>query len=261
MIYQSIGAILLIAVLCAGRPKLSRPKLYGSAIPQKDLDPSHPSTQKKIVLMHNFFRSRVDPPASDMLEMSWHDGAADDAQRWAESCQLLLHDNTTGRWVEDFGSCGQNIFVANVQVPWFFAVKVWFLEHLNFTYGEDANDPDVVGHYTQMVWFSTHRLGCGFHYCGPDVAKRPYYSYVCNYCPIGNHPDRFDRPYTKGEPCSACPGHCKYNKLCTNGCPHADFWMNCAELNSTWHNWLCEDDRLERHQACKATCDCDGLIR
>uniref|UniRef100_A0A482Z676 U41-Theraphotoxin-Ct1b_1 n=1 Tax=Coremiocnemis tropix TaxID=1904443 RepID=A0A482Z676_CORTR len=252
---------LLVATLCYAAPRLPRPKIYGNAIPYKDLDTSNEGTKKKIVLMHNFFRSRVQPPANDMLAMSWHDGAAEDAQRWAQSCQLLLHDNTTGRWTQDFGTCGQNIFVANVQVPWFFAAKIWFLEKDNFTYGKNLNDPDVVGHYTQMVWYSTHKVGCGFHYCGPDVVKIPYYSYVCNYCPIGNHPDRFDRPYTKGKPCSACPGQCKFKKLCTNTCPHADTWINCRELNETWHDWLCGNEQNEGHQACRATCACEGAIR
>uniref|UniRef100_A0A482Z7Q2 U41-Theraphotoxin-Ct1e_1 n=1 Tax=Coremiocnemis tropix TaxID=1904443 RepID=A0A482Z7Q2_CORTR len=117
---------LLVATLCYAAPRLPRPKIYGNAIPYKDLDTSNEGTKKKIVLMHNFFRSRVQPPANDMLAMSWHDGAAEDAQRWAQSCQLLLHDNTTGRWTQDFGTCGQNIFVANVQVPGFLQPKYGF---------------------------------------------------------------------------------------------------------------------------------------
>lgn len=51
-------------------------------------------------------------------EQTWHAEAARDAQRWADQCQFLIHDNVTGRWVDDFGSCGQNIFVSTHQVPW-----------------------------------------------------------------------------------------------------------------------------------------------
>ncbi|XP_067122193.1 cysteine-rich venom protein LEI1-like [Centruroides vittatus] len=239
---------------------LPRPKLYGNAIPDRDVDPNYSSTRKKIVLYHNFFRARVNPPASNMLQVSWHDGATEDAERWAQACQVLLHDNITGRWVDDYGSCGQNIFIANVRVSWFFAIKVWFLEHLNFTYNGSNNIPSVVGHYTQMVWYNSHRIGCSYYYCGPNVTAKPYHSYICNYCPIGNYPDRFSRPYDTGEPCSKCPGQCKYNKLCTNGCDYGDFWANCGELNSTWHNWLCDDENQERSQACRATCRCNGKI-
>ncbi|KAG8183821.1 hypothetical protein JTE90_025705 [Oedothorax gibbosus] len=257
-----IGAIILVSYIFFGSSKLSRPKLYGNAIPYDQLDPTTNGTKRKILLAHNYFRSIVDPPAADMLELSWHEEAASDAQRWSEACQLLLHDNVTGRWTDDFGSCGQNIFVANVQVPWFFAIKVWFMERQNFTYGEDLNNANVVGHYTQMVWYSTHKVGCGFNYCPVNnITKFPYFSYVCNYCPIGNYPERFDRPYTNGTACSECEGYCKFNKLCTNGCPYADFWTNCDVFNSTHHSWLCDDENTERFQSCRSTCRCNGKIR
>lgn len=38
-------------------------------MPVKLLNPAHHSTQKKIVMYHNYFRSRVHPPAADMLAM------------------------------------------------------------------------------------------------------------------------------------------------------------------------------------------------
>jgi len=49
---------------------------------------------------------------------SWSDEAASDARRWSRRCLALTHDNTTGRWVDGFGSCGQNIFIATHKVPW-----------------------------------------------------------------------------------------------------------------------------------------------
>jgi len=231
--------------------KRPMPKKYGKAVPRRELETGFANTRKKIELYHNYFRAQVDPPAKDMLEMKWHKAAADDAQRWAEACELLVHDNITGRWVDNYGSCGQNIFVANVQVPWFFAIKTWFLEKNNFTY-EGENDLGVVGHYTQLVWYSSHELGCGFHYCA-DSKPKPYYNYVCNYCPIGNFPDRIAKPYEKGAPCSGCEDSCKFKKLCTNACSYADLWMNCKELNATWHDWLCKG---ENEASCLATCRC-----
>lgn len=29
-----------------------------------------------------------------------------------------MHDSPQGRWVNGFGSCGQNIFIATQKVPW-----------------------------------------------------------------------------------------------------------------------------------------------
>ncbi|GBM15195.1 Cysteine-rich secretory protein 2 [Araneus ventricosus] len=248
-------------ILAAVNAALPRPKLYGKAIAHRDLDTRYANTKKKIVLIHNFYRARVNPPAKNMLEMSWHKGAQEAAQKWAGACQFLVHDKPISRWVEDYGSCGQNIFVSNVEVDWMFVAKAWFMENQNFTYGSTKNNATFVGHYTQMVWYNSHRVGCGFKYCSKDVVSKPYFNYVCNYCPIGNHPKRLGRPYSAGKPCEKCPGHCKYKKLCTNNCPYSDLWVNCVDLNSTWHSWLCNDTENAKHKACQATCKCPNAIR
>lgn len=160
-----------------------RPKIFGNKLRLKSLEPGKYRIQKKLVQFHNFFRSKVKPEAANMLAMSWSSAAAVDAQRWADACQLLVHDSAEGREVEEYGSCGQNIFVSTHQVPWFFAVKTWWLEKDNFTYGGNNNDLHVIGHYTQMVWHATHEVGCGLAYCA-HAYPRPFYNYVCNYCPM-----------------------------------------------------------------------------
>lgn len=48
---------------------LFRPLIHGGKLSHKVLQPSHRPVQKKIVVYHNFFRSKVQPPASDMLSM------------------------------------------------------------------------------------------------------------------------------------------------------------------------------------------------
>ncbi|XP_045621088.1 cysteine-rich secretory protein 2 isoform X2 [Procambarus clarkii] len=239
-----------------------RPRLFGTKLHLRSLEPAKHSIQRKLVQFHNFFRSKVKPPASNMLAMSWSAAAALGAQRWADACQLLVHDNATGRTVHEFGACGQNIFVATHQVPWFFAVKTWWLEKDNFTYGGRKNDLEVVGHYTQMVWHSSHQVGCGLAFCALATPK-PFYNYVCNYCPIGNYLQSLPRPYAQGTPCSGCPGHCKGKRLCTNSCPYGDLWINCKELQLAFPAWLCNTrskEGLERLRHCRATCKCKGKI-
>lgn len=239
-----------------------RPRLFGKRLQLRSLEPARQHIKKRLVQFHNFFRSKVKPPASNMLAMSWSAAAAVDAQRWADSCQLLVHDNDTGRTVQEFGTCGQNIFVATHQVPWFFAVKTWWLEKDNFTYGGSKNDLFVVGHYTQMVWHASHQMGCGLAHCA-HAKPKPFYNYVCNYCPIGNYLQRLARPYDKGPPCSSCPSHCKAKRLCTNSCPYGDLWINCKELDLAFHTWLCHTktkEGLERLRHCRATCLCKGKI-
>ncbi|PSN56229.1 hypothetical protein C0J52_00391 [Blattella germanica] len=96
-----------------------KPRVFGDKIPRRALVTRIRRVQKNIVLYHNFFRTRVTPPAADMLSMTWNKDAARAAQNWAEQCMLLTHDNVTGRWVDNYGSCGQNIFISTHQVPWF----------------------------------------------------------------------------------------------------------------------------------------------
>ncbi|GLV37876.1 uncharacterized protein CBL_06422 [Carabus blaptoides fortunei] len=241
-----------------------KPRVLGDEIPNGALMPHNHQVKRKIVLYHNFFRGRVVPPASNMLKMSWHAGAAKAAQRWADECLLLVHDNITGRYDDSYGQCGQNIFIASHQVPWFFAIKTWYLEKDNFTYGSTKNDLGVIGHYTQMVWASTHEIGCGFAKCHRRFpSKKFYYNYVCNYCPIGNKPGHVGKPYKRGKRCANCRKSCNAKKLCTNSCPVADRWANCHELYSIWPEWLCDtrtDKGRERQSNCKATCQCRGKI-
>ncbi|CAL4137216.1 unnamed protein product, partial [Meganyctiphanes norvegica] len=208
--------ILMILSLMAGEMRAwrtdRRPRLFGSKLKLRSLEPGKYRIQKRLVQYHNFFRSKVKPEAANMLALHWSKEAAEDAQRWADACQLLIHDSTHGREVEAYGPCGQNIFVATHQVPWFFAVKTWWLEKDNFTYG-GKNDLFVIGHYTQMVWHSTHEVGCGLAYC--PGAVRPFYNYVCNYCPMGDILEAITRSFYVGFEKTSCPkgpANCKNKK-------------------------------------------------
>ncbi|KFB39125.1 AGAP009085-PA-like protein [Anopheles sinensis] len=177
-----------------------------------------------------------DPRLPIGLRQKWHHGAARSAQKWANQCRLLTHDSPKGRWIDSYGACGQNIFVSTHRVPWVFALRTWFLERQNFTYGSSRNDLTTIGHYTQMVWAATHKVGCGLTKCPRGGPRgKPFYNYVCNYCPI----------------------------LCTNSCNTADLWANCRDLFRTWPGWLCNTatpEGLERQRNCAATCTCHGKI-
>lgn len=63
-------------------------------------------------------------------------------------------------------------------------LRSWYVEHQNFTYGSPHNDPTLVGHYTQMVWAATHKVGCAVTKCARGGPRgKPFYNYVCDYCP------------------------------------------------------------------------------
>ncbi|CAH0557855.1 unnamed protein product [Brassicogethes aeneus] len=241
-----------------------RPQVMGDLIPFRSLSTHRKRIQDKIVLYHNFFRTQVSPPAANMLRMKWHKGAAKAAQKWADECMMLNHDNTTGRFIKEYGSCGQNIFIASHKVPWLFAIKTWWLEKDLFTFGT-KNNLTLVGHYTQMVWAATHEVGCGVTKCNHfgNFTGKVYYNYVCNYCPIGNRPKRVGKPYRRGKPCNSCKKHCHHGKLCKNVCAYADQWANCRQLYKYSPGWLCYTDTAEgrdRARNCSAACFCKRKI-
>jgi hypothetical protein len=60
----------------------------------------------------------------------------------------------------------------------------------------------VTGHYSQMIWADTNRVGCGFT-SYRDNGTLETNLYVCNYGPAGNF---IGLPsYKVGRPCSQCP--------------------------------------------------------
>ena len=68
----------------------------------------------------------------------------------------------------------------------------------------------MIGHYSQLVWAETNRIGCGMaRYTGGSYGNNQLY--VCNYAPGGNY---LNQPvYKVGSPASACPT----NTVATDG--------------------------------------------
>ncbi|XP_037375752.1 cysteine-rich secretory protein 2-like [Talpa occidentalis] len=211
---------------------------------------SQKKIQKEIVNKHNELRKSVAPPASNMLKMEWNKEAAKNAQKWANKC-TLQHSNPEERKTNT--KCGENLYMSSDPAPWSDAIQSWYDESNNFIYGKGPKSSDaVVGHYTQLVWYSSYRVGCGVAYC-PNQADLKYF-YVCQYCPAGNILSKKNTPYQEGAPCSSCPDNCD-DGLCTNNCEYEDLLSNCNSLKTTAG---CEHDLLK--EKCKATCLCENKI-
>ncbi|KAF6204145.1 hypothetical protein GE061_002485 [Apolygus lucorum] len=184
----------------------------------------HSEEQRKgIVEHHNQLRNYVasggvatQPSAQNMREMRWDDELAQLAQKWADGC-LFEHDpkktNRKGAFI------GQNLalFTTNVKAkldaPDFTnMVQGWFNEVYQFGYNGTFNYNS--GHYSQMIWGSTFKIGCGY---SGYYQKNLYHNYlVCNYYPAGN--TRGSLPYEFGR--RDCEEHelfssWRYNNLCT----------------------------------------------
>ncbi|XP_029452752.1 cysteine-rich venom protein-like [Rhinatrema bivittatum] len=225
-------------------------KGYAKTITLASLSTQNANVQQEIVDLHNKLRRNVMPPASNMLIMVWCDEAAEIAQQWANTCSIQ-HSTTDMRTLNG-KICGENLFMANFPDSWTDCIQTWYDEVQYFEYGTGETEPYVmVYHYTQVVWYKSHRIGCAISYCPNRVYK---YFYVCHYCPAGNIENLINMPYRSGEPCGDCPNACDEG-LCTNPCPYDDLAINCEKFNQ-----YC-DSYVDVWDTCPATCLCTTEIK
>ncbi|XP_054843738.1 glioma pathogenesis-related protein 1-like [Eublepharis macularius] len=170
---------------------------------------------KWVVDAHNKYRSEVRPSASNMLYMSWDIALARTARAWANKC-IFEHSPYTGSHPDPkFRPIGENLWISNaVRRPFKAegAIKAWNSEVRSYNF-QNNKCTRVCGHYTQVVWDVSYKVGCAIVFCYRFGTTRNIENFVCNYGPGGNYPRR---PYRKGRPCSECPkGDTCVNKLCS----------------------------------------------
>ncbi|NXI98449.1 CRVP protein, partial [Psophia crepitans] len=213
------------------------------------LSTSKADQQKLIVDTHNTLRRGVKPTASNMMKMEWCPAAAENAKKWANNC-TLNHSPADMRRTNVY--CGENLFMSSAPFPWPYAIQNWYNEEKNFKYGTGAQPQGaVIGHYTQVVWYNSYKIGCAVAFCPNSNYK---YFYVCQYCPAGNHEMQIATPYKRGPKCADCPGHCDRG-LCTNPCQFQDDFGNCRNLKTLFS---CNHSLVKRK--CPATCRCTKQI-
>nr|VFJ46850.1 MAG: pathogenesis-related protein 1 [Candidatus Kentron sp. FW] len=68
-------------------------------------------------------------------------------------------------------------------------VTSWESENTDYDYASNRCSPGkVCGHYTQVVWANSTKIGCGYRICDNKAQV-----WVCQYDPVGNYVDR--KPY------------------------------------------------------------------
>nr|KAF6362700.1 cysteine rich secretory protein 1 [Pipistrellus kuhlii] len=211
------------------------------------------SVQNEIVDLHNTFRREVDPPASNMLKMSWEEEAAKNARELSKYCEVGQSNALKRRITNTF--CGENTYLTSSLISWTDVIQIWYNESYYFQYGDwpKTDEKKSVYHYTQMVWASSYLIGCDVSPCCQRLS--PQYLYVCHYCHEGNEPDLMDKPYEQGVTCGDCPHDCE-NKLCTNPCIYYDEYTNC-HIQKVVPGCKVLSVRLQ----CKATCTCTTEIK
>ncbi|EGT59294.1 CBN-VAP-1 protein [Caenorhabditis brenneri] len=145
------------------------------------------------------------PQAKQMPKLKYDCTIEANARTWAQGC-LYQHSTSAQR-----PGLGENLYQISINnMPKIQTAEdssyAWWSELKDFGVGSDniltsAVWARGVGHYTQMAWEGTTKIGCFVQNC-------PSFTYsVCQYGPAGNYMDQLI--YTKGAPCTAdadCPG-------------------------------------------------------
>jgi hypothetical protein len=159
--------------------------------------------EQEVLCAHNTIRAAVhteNPSVTQLDPFTWDDTLADHAQKWADHLQqtgTFEHDSSvSGTEGENIGN-GYSSITAAV-ASWgkekmcfrYDILEKCFNNNTNCFYPNSPNlscvspgDSRCVGHYTQIVWRNTKRIGCGM--AGGYV--------VCRYSPPGNYSGQ--KPY------------------------------------------------------------------
>jgi pathogenesis-related protein 1 len=150
-----------------------------------------PQFARDMLESHNAARASAQPAPSPALNaLTWDPTVEEVARKWADNCDFSHNPNR--------GNAGENIAAAT---PNYWdakgAVKGWVDEVKDYDYSKNAcASGKQCGHYTQVVWRNTSRLGCATKRCttnSPFGGSGAWDFWVCNYAPPGNYVGQ--RPY------------------------------------------------------------------
>ena len=146
---------------------------------------TEPASMAGITERHNLVRSNVSPAASPPLSpLVWSSELAAIAQSYADKC---VFEHSRG------GKLGENLYAGSggdASGPG--VVDDWASESAAYNFANDeCAKGKQCGHYTQVVWRGTQRVGCGAAQCkvgSPfgDTNDGAWQNWVCNYDPPGN---------------------------------------------------------------------------
>lgn len=143
----------------------------GALLPSKAQD-----SPQDYVRVHNEARAGV-----GVGPMQWNESIAAVAQSYADQrrsdCNLI---HSTGPY-------GENLAKSSGDLSGVRAVNLWVEEKANYDYSSNTCNGEC-GHYTQIVWKSSVKLGCGKAKCNSGGTF-----VVCNYDPPGNYVNQ--KPY------------------------------------------------------------------
>jgi len=143
-----------------------------------------PTALAGITAAHNVVRARV-----GVEPLVWDDRLAATAQAWVNRCidrsaPKGVIDHNPDRGAGHPWDVGENIFAGAAPVSAQEAVDGWAAEAADYDYARNrCARGRTCGHYTQVVWSESRKVGCATHHC-------PRFTFghviVCDYGPAGN---------------------------------------------------------------------------
>lgn len=160
-------------------------------------DPPNEQNIQDFVRAHNSVRCGAQPPPLSMPAVTWDPLLAQVAQNYAKRCVWAHNTNRTTEYANAGGSgyVGENIFGCGGYVPTAGQVVFdWAGESADYNFQRNTCSA-VCGHYTQVVWAASIRIGCGHASCPNGLSGAPNLKHlvVCDYNPGGNITGQ--RPY------------------------------------------------------------------
>ncbi|HLL20701.1 MAG TPA: CAP domain-containing protein [Kofleriaceae bacterium] len=147
---------------------------------------NEPAELAGITAAHNAVRAMVQTQPA-LAPLAWDASLAATAAAWVAQCKDAeapagLIDHNANRSNGHPFYVGENVFGASGSASAQQAVMSWAAEKANYNYATNACS-GICGHYTQIVWRATLKVGCAKGTC-PGLTYGS--TIVCNYGPGGN---------------------------------------------------------------------------
>lgn len=186
---RSLSVVLPLVVACAGcdarLPDEGRRPDVDNGAEGEDLG----AFDQALLDAHNATRAAASPTPSPALSpVTWSTSLASTAQDWAERC---VFEHSGGNLGENLAVFSPRDVDASTATE---VVELWASEVADYTLSSNSCAAGAqCGHYTQLVWRDTERVGCGVAECDDIRDFGPGTLWVCNYDPAGNYVG--EKPY------------------------------------------------------------------
>jgi pathogenesis-related protein 1 len=129
-----------------------------------------------MILAHNIIRQEH----GIEIDLVWDEELTEISKEWIEHLELDNNCQMEHNWDSPLG---ENLFWANYMTTATEVVNSWASEEEFYDYDSNSCEPgEMCGHYTQIVWEDTTRVGCAMLEC--SISNE--FLWMCNYDPAGN---------------------------------------------------------------------------